>query len=294
MEHRIATLTRQRDEAQRIVVHLRSLIDGQTHHMEHIIRNFANSTDIGEYIDQALENSTQDSASTPPARSSTESPKSMKRLSRPGSRVRLSSGFTSRSSSAASENNATPEMESHMNAIDKAQRRLSQMSMPDVADRYLKDKTDAIAAIIRNISEQCAAAVEGLHLAQDAENDEAAEMAKNETHLAPSANKADEGSEAGESESGYLSAENRVSSIPPTPDLVHNRSSTSMSMVSTSTIAERSSQQYNPGEIPTKIVEDEDEHLHETEGFVDASETATISKKPSQDIIHPPAGRVVS
>jgi hypothetical protein len=291
MEHRSASLTRQRDEAQRIVVHLRSLIDGQTHHMEHIIRNFANSTDIGEYIDQALENTAQESMSTPPARSSTESPKSMKRLSRPGSRVRLSSGFTSRSSSAASE--ITPEMESHMNAMDKAQRRLSQMSMPDVADRYLKDKTDAIAAIIRNISEQCAAAVEGLHLAQDAENDEA--VIKNETHhLAPSASKADEGSDAGESESGYLSADNRVSSIPPTPDLVHNRSSTSMSMVSTSTIAERSSQQYNPGEIPTKIVEDEDEHLHETEGFVDANETATVSKKPSQNIVHPPAGRVVS
>lgn len=288
MEHRTSTLTRQRDEAQRIVVHLRSLIDGQTHHMEHIIRNLASSTDLGEYIDQALENSAQDSTSLPsPARSMTESPKSMKRLSRPGSRVRLSSAFNSRSSSAS--DNVSPEMESVM---DKAQRRLSQMSMPDVADRYLKDKTDAIAAIIRNISEQCAAAVEGLHLAQDAENEE--EAAKNETHLAPSNSGArEEGSEAGESESSYLNAENRVSSIPPTPDLVH-RSSTSMSMVSTSTIAERSSQQYNPGEIPTKIVEDEDEHLHEMEGFVDPNETPTVSKKPSQGMINAPASHVIS
>ncbi|KUL82730.1 hypothetical protein ZTR_11094 [Talaromyces verruculosus] len=288
MEHRTSTLTRQRDEAQRIVVHLRSLIDGQTHHMEHIIRNLASSTDLGEYIDQALENSAQDSTSTSsPARSMTESPKSMKRLSRPGSRVRLSSAFNSRSSSAS--DNVSPEMESIM---DKAQRRLSQMSMPDVADRYLKDKTDAIAAIIRNISEQCAAAVEGLHLAQDAENEE--EATKNETHLAPANSGArEEGSEAGESESGYLNADNRVSSIPPTPDLVH-RSSTSMSMVSTSTIAERSSQQYNPGEIPTKIVEDEDEHLHETEGFVDSNETPTVSKKPSQGMINAPASHVIS
>ncbi|RAO69253.1 uncharacterized protein BHQ10_005265 [Talaromyces amestolkiae] len=288
MEHRTSTLTRQRDEAQRIVVHLRSLIDGQTHHMEHIIRNLASSTDLGEYIDQALENSAQESTSTSsPARSMTESPKSMKRLSRPGSRVRLSGAFNSRSSSAS--DNISPEMDSVM---DKAQRRLSQMSMPDVADRYLKDKTDAIAAIIRNISEQCAAAVEGLHLAQDAENEEAA---KDETHLAPSnSGTREEGSEAGESESGYLHADNRVSSIPPTPDLVHNRSSTSMSMVSTSTIAERSSQQYNPGEIPTKIVEDEDEHLHETEGFVDPNETPTVSKKPSQGMINAPASRVIS
>lgn len=288
MEHRNSTLARQRDEAQRIVVHLRSLIDGQTHHMEHIIRNLASSTDLGEYIDQALENSAQESAPSP-ARSMTESPKSMKRLSRPGSRVRLSSAFNSRSNSAS--DNIGLEMDSVM---EKAQRRLSQMSMPDVADRYLKDKTDAIAAIIRNISEQCAAAVEGLHLAQDAENDEA-EAAKNGTRLSPS-NPAtrEEGSEAGESESGSLNAENRVSSIPPTPDLVHNRSSTSMSMVSTSTIAERTSQQYNPGEIPTKIVEDEDEHLHETEGFTDPNETPTVSKKPSQGVINAPASRVVS
>ncbi|EED16959.1 DENN (AEX-3) domain protein [Talaromyces stipitatus ATCC 10500] len=290
MEHRSSALARQRDEAQRIVVHLRSLIDGQTHHMEHIIRNLASSTDLGEYIDQALENSTQESSSTAsPTRSMTESPKPIKRLSRPGSRVRLSSAFNSRSSSAA--DNVSPEMESVM---DKAQRRLSQMSMPDVADRYLKDKTDAIAAIIRNISEQCAAAVEGLHLAQDAENEEA-EAAKAEARLAP-ANSAtrEEGSDAGESESGYLNAENRVSSIPPTPDLVHNRSSTSMSMVSTSTVAERTSQQYNPGEIPTRIVEDEDEHLHEMEGFTDPNETPTVSKKPSQGVINAPASRVIS
>lgn len=290
MEHRTSTLTRQRDEAQRIVVHLRSLIDGQTHHMQHIIRNLASSTDLGEYIDQALETSAQESnATSPTGRSMTDSPKSVKRLSRPGSRVRLSNAFNSRSSSAS--DNVSPEIDSIM---DKAQRRLSQMSMPDVADRYLKDKTDAIAAIIRNISEQCAAAVEGLHLAQDAENDEE-EEAKNDTHLAPSnSSSREEGSEAGESESSYLHADNRASSIPPTPDLVHNRSSTSMSMVSTSTIAERSSQQYNPGDLPTKIVEDEDEHLHESEAFVDSNETPTVSKKPSQGMINAAASRVVS
>jgi hypothetical protein len=50
--------------------------------------------------------------------------------------------------------------------------RLSQLSMADVADRHLRDKTDAIAYIIRNISEQCAAAVEGLELARSADNDD--------------------------------------------------------------------------------------------------------------------------
>lgn len=287
LEHRSSNLARQRDEAQRIVVHLRSLIDGQTHHMEHIIRNLANSTDLGEYIDQALEASSQEATS--PVRSTIDSPKSVKRLSRPGSRVRLSSAFNSRSGSAS--DNVASDVEPHMTGADKSQRRLSQISMPDVADRYLKDKTDAIAAIIRNISEQCAAAVEGLHLAQDAENEEGA-AAKVDTRTEVSTR--DDASEAGESESGFLNTDSRISSIPPTPDLVHNRSSTSMSMVSNSTIAERSSQQYNPGEIPTKIVEDEDEHLHETGSFVDPNETTTVSKKPSHSTINVATSRMIS
>jgi hypothetical protein len=48
-------------------------------------------------------------------------------------------------------------------------KRFSELSMNDVADRHLRDKTDAIAYIIRNISEQCAAAVEGLDLARRAD-----------------------------------------------------------------------------------------------------------------------------
>jgi hypothetical protein len=48
-------------------------------------------------------------------------------------------------------------------------KRFSELSMTDVADRHLRDKTDAIAYIIRNISEQCAAAVEGLDLARRAD-----------------------------------------------------------------------------------------------------------------------------
>ncbi|CRG86596.1 Myosin-11 [Talaromyces islandicus] len=291
MEHRSASLTRQRDEAQRIVVHLRSLIEGQTHHMEHIIRNLAVSPDISEYIEQQSLENNQSQNETLSARTPAESPKSVKRLSRPGSRVRMSSAFSSRSSSFNDTNNVSPEMENHLQNMDKSQRRLSQMSTTDVSDRYLRDKTDAIAAIIRNISEQCAAAVEGLHLAQDAENEEGS--VKGEGHTAPSEQSREEGSEMGEADSNY-SADNRTSSIPPTPDLVHNRSSTSMSMVSTSTLAERSSQQYNPGDIPTKIVEDEDEHLHENEGYGDHNETAPVSKQPSQEVVLPSGPHVVS
>jgi hypothetical protein len=293
LQHTTATLTRQRDEAQRIVVHLRSLIEGQTHHMEHIIRNLANSTDLNDYVEQGYEEIAEEQAETRPAAPASDS-KLVKRLSRPSSRLRMSAG--SRASSVG--DNVTPEMEQHLLNMDKKQRRLSQMSMPDVADRYLRDKTDAIASIIRNISEQCAAAVEGLHLAQDAEEDMEGEgsgkLEQDGSHLARSEDGRDQSSEMGEGESSFLGADNRASSIPPTPDLVHNRSSTSMSMVSQATIPERSSQQYSPGDIPTKIVEDDDEHALETDGLDVPAETGTLAKQPSRDLMQSNTTRIVS
>ena len=129
--------------------------------------------------------------------------------------------------------------------------------MTDVADRHLRDKTDAIAYIIRNISEQCAAAVEGLDLARRAEsvsteNDDKFESGRKRRSNRPTKTLAPQ-SEDGElqerqsngsesefgdsrSESGYLRPM-RSSNLPPTPDLVHDRSSTSMSVGSESTTA---------------------------------------------------------
>jgi hypothetical protein len=303
LQHANAALNRQRDEAQRIVVHLRSLIDGQTHHMEHILRTLGNSNDLSDYIEQGYDEILEEPAE-PPRRTTdprATDPRALKRFSRSMSRLRLAA--SSRASSVE-DGDVTPEMEQHLLNMDQQQRRLSQLSMSDVADRYLRDKTDAIAAIIRNISEQCAAAVEGLHLAQDAEEEgvEAGQASKQEplrNNLTPSEDgrehsTRDDGSEVGEGESGFLSPENRGSSIPPTPDLVHNRSSTSMSIISSSTIPERSSQQYNPGDIPTKIVEDDDEHAHEAEALDVPAEPGTVSKQPSQVLIGPTANRIIS
>lgn len=161
-------------------------------------------------------------------------------------------------------------------------------SATDVADRYLRDKTDAISDIIRSISEQCAAAVEGLQLAQDAEDGDSVTGKSNhdENHLeaARGLSTPREGSEMGDSESSTLHPDGRTS-VPPTPDLIHNRSSTSMSMISSSTFPERSSQQYGPGEIPTRIVEDDDEHAHETDGMDGQTETGTLSKQASEDLM---------
>jgi hypothetical protein len=63
-------------------------------------------------------------------------------------------------------------------------------------------------------------------------------------------------------------------------------------MVSSSTFPERSSQQYGPGDIPTRIVEDDDEHAHETDD--QATETGTLSKQASEDLMRPQTARVIS
>ena len=162
----------------------------------------------------------------------------------------------------------TPEMESRFFSPLTSNTRGNRLSMSDVADRHLRDKTDAIAYIIRNISDQCAAAVEGLHLANNAENedDDSPEpelqpslnnmghkhtqsdgdvsMHTDVSQLGAADDSADHDSGHGES-TGFLTpkhekgrSQSRVSSTPPTPDLVsgnEDRSNTSMSEYSTST-----------------------------------------------------------
>ncbi|EDN03196.1 predicted protein [Histoplasma mississippiense (nom. inval.)] len=64
--------------------------------------------------------------------------------------------------------------------------------------------------------------------------------------------------------------------------------------MSSSTIPERSSQQYGPGDLPTKIVEDEDEHAYQMEGADGQIDNGTVSKQPSQHIMRPDTGRMVA
>merc|ERR1711977_501201 len=165
LQHTNVTILRQRDEAQRVVLHLRALISGQTHHMEHIVRTLGKSPELVEYIEDGYDEDIAEEAKNE-------------------ENGELSPALESRSSSRAYRNSTngddmTPEMEKRLNNGLRNSKRYSQMSIVDVADRHLKDKTDAIAHIIRNISEQCAAAVEGLQLAHDAEV-EAEELALKE------------------------------------------------------------------------------------------------------------------
>ncbi|KAJ5102385.1 hypothetical protein NUU61_004607 [Penicillium alfredii] len=283
LQHTNATLAGQRDETQRVVLHLRSLINGQSHHMEHIVRSIGSSSEIAEIVEQGYENVPEESRET-----GVEASKELSKET---------------SSSKSLVNDMNPELEQHLLNLGKDRKNLARLSITDVADRYLQDKTDAIADIIRSISEQCAAAVEGLHLAQDAEDEESEASSKSRAdgdrlgsdYEGPEGRSTRATSEMSESDNNSLHPDNRGSSLPPTPDLVHNRSSTSMSMVSNSTFPERTSQQYAPSEIPTRIVEHDDEHSHETEGLDDQrTETGTLSKQASEDLMRPTTALVIS
>ena len=55
LQHTNTTLARQRDEARRVVLHLRSLIGGQSHHMEHLVESLTKPEDLAHEIEQGFE-----------------------------------------------------------------------------------------------------------------------------------------------------------------------------------------------------------------------------------------------
>lgn len=298
MQHANQTLQRQRDEAQRVVLHLRSLITGQTHHMEHIVRSIGSASELQEYIHEGYDEDEEGEEED-----EVEEGDGM-------------SHVTSRSSKRASRlwvdgQDVTPSMETKLLSANKrASKRLSELSMSDVADRHLRNKTDAIADIIRNISEQCAAAVESLQLANEAaeieEDEEVLDADLEEAGISPSASHSRDNSgnlspvehlgSDSRSGTGHLTPGSDRGSIPPTPDLVHQRSSTALSMASTAptNYTARESLNHNTrGGDRTKIVEDEDsERAH-----VNASTSGTASNKNEmeENVKQPPRrGSVLS
>jgi hypothetical protein len=272
LQHTNVTILRQRDEARRVVLHLRSLIAGQHHHMEHLVKTLTSPDELAAEIEAGFqaEEAVQQPGETPEA-----------------AETRF------------------------MKNLNRASRRISTQTFIDVADRHLKDKTDAIAHIIRNIAEQCQAAVEGLQLAQDAElgtlglplerpTSRSTPKGRRGSNL--SVAHSEDGnsvttSEAGDDHSLLRPSSGRASSIPPTPDLIPNRSSTSMSIASTATTPERTSQQYIIGhDIPTKIVEDDEESLADrSEGEANPiPQEPSIVGKHAESLIHRPSGARIS
>ncbi|MCJ1416154.1 hypothetical protein MMC32_002489 [Xylographa parallela] len=312
LQHTNKNIIRQREEAQRVVVHLRSLISGQTHHMEHIVRSLTKAPELSDYIEEGPETSAEEKdtgRSKTPIEARRESTKLTQRRSLANLR-RSSSRQSHRSFSPASTldgraiegEKVTPEMEGRFfhSPSGVRSKRLSDISLADVADRHLREKTDAISHIIRNISEQCAAAVEGLQLAHNAEHeDEAHENAKHGSQ--PGAPSEDEeqsvrtdgsevASEAGYEEPSYLSPTYSHSSIPPTPSLDHDRSSTSMSVNSFSTTPDRSSQQYG---LSPKIAEEDDQSEKGSEGGNMESRVLQKSSVSADAMIRAAAARVI-
>lgn len=251
LQHTNMTILRQRDEARRVVLHLRSLVGGQSHHLEHLIESLTKPDDLVQELEEGFDDIEDGDCEEP------------------------------------------VEDNRHLKVTSSRNKRMSAQSFRDVADRHLKDKTDAIAHIIRNIAEQCQAAVEGLQLAQDAES----RGSRRNSSLSTA--QSDDGHSAATSETGddsLLQPSGRASSIPPTPDLIPNRSSTSMSYASTATTPERSSQQYNlRDEIPTKIVEDDEEDFEESRSDNGglSHETGLVSKH-AQTLMHRPSGARIS
>jgi len=275
LQHTNGAIQRQRDEAQRVVLHLRALIEGQTHHMEHIVKSL-NQDDMSNYMDAGFEDvpeEDEDQEEFEDAASRHQTPRhSIKDKSEVGT-IRGVAGVESRQESRASTaqgkhldgEDVTPDMEQRLfNNPARNSKRFSNQSMVDVADRVLRDKTDAIAYIIRNISEQCAAAVEGLQLAQRADTEDGdnhSDRRSSVGQMSSAGGRAQStiGSEYGDEDN--MLRPNRGSSIPPTPDLSH-RSSTSMSMASASTTPDRTSLQHRSHDIPvvpTRIIEDDDD-----------------------------------
>lgn len=284
LEHTNATLLRQRDEAQRVVLHLRALIDGQAHHMEHIVKSLSQTPELGAYLEQGFDDLAEEDEGDEESPNNNHLPQPHDHVHRMNrdSLVTVVSRRMSRTSLSTIDTDGrhhesedvSPDMESRLLDSSPArfvvsptsQKRLSQTSMTDVADRHLRDKTDAIAYIIRNISEQCAAAVEGLERAQRADTDEDVEHVKERRRSKRSSMRAASAASSSASSASVTSSRShrsttssvcisraghstptsasatlhapnhQPSSIPPTPDLIPpNRSSTSLSMASAAT-----------------------------------------------------------
>lgn len=276
--------------------------------MEHIVRSLNKAPELSDYIEEGYEDAPEEGDDHESVSSEA------------GGRVPSLREESSHSSSRASNHDVekldnekvTPEMESRFFSPLVGTRAGSRLSIADIADRHIRDKTDAIAYIIRNISDQCAAAVEGLHLARNAEIEESENLdpqnlSKTKNSHKHSASDGDASmrtdisqlgaaDDAEEHDSGHGSStghltphdehggrQSRTSSIPPTPDLIGGRSSTSMSGYSNSTAPtqNRDSHQWQMHHDNSKGVKvmGSDEPAHDEGSEAEQHESEAISSK---------------
>ncbi|KAL9052950.1 MAG: hypothetical protein Q9162_005067 [Coniocarpon cinnabarinum] len=237
-------LLRERDEAHRVVLHLRALIDGQAHHMEHIVKGLHKAPEMSDVYQVVDENGTNQGAM--------------------GSiRGALGLGRTNSQTATPTKDASARPSQARTSSQDK----IAELQMTDVADKYLRERTDSITYIIRNISEQCAAAVDSLHLAQRADRD----SKFSNTDALPSLT-----SEAGDDDSVRPDR----NSVPPTPDLVNHRTSTALSTTTEGTLPREmsnTSQDVNPQIASDEPVDVADASTARNDGTIDkTSQDATL------------------
>ncbi|KAF3031610.1 hypothetical protein E8E12_001904 [Didymella heteroderae] len=173
LQHDNSAIVRQRDETQRVVVHLRALIEGQIHRMEHVVKPLNEDGSNNHKVDESAENVEKEEFHNLGTHRTPAKHRSEIGTSRG---VGMDSQVGVRPSTANKAHlegeKVTVDLEDRLhNSPARNSKRCSNQSMVDVTDRMLRDKTDTITYIIRNISEQCAAAVEGLQRAQRAETE---------------------------------------------------------------------------------------------------------------------------
>ena len=253
-------LIRHRDEAQRVVLHLRALIDGQSHHMEHIVKSLHNAPELSDMFSEVDENG---------------QPKKADSGTMGSIRGALGLGRTPSQSVKGHRSNDSEEGSSSSRTRSNTGQDAPKVVLTDVADRYLRDKTDSITYIIRNISVQCAAAVEGLQLAQRAEGEQGL-AAKKPNGLAVSETDV---SETADNES----TRTERNSIPPTPDLIHHRASTALSSTTDGTIPRESTQPQQ--DVHTKIANQDEEPSESTDTPTHHDDT-TFAKDAAEPAFH--------
>ncbi|KAG7285428.1 hypothetical protein NEMBOFW57_010055 [Staphylotrichum longicolle] len=248
LQHTNMTIARQRDEARRVVLHLRSLISGQHHHMEHLVKTLTSPEELAAEIEAGFAAQEELTAAAVAEEQGVE----------------------------VDENDAR-----FIKNLALASRRISTQTFIDVADRHLKDKTDAIAHIIRNIAEQCQAAVEGLQLAHDAELGRPQSAASRVRDFSKSRRASSLSTTASDDGNGSSAA---------TSDVVPHR---------------RAAGHVGGHDIPTKIVEDDEDvdDLAGDERIVAESESNPIPGPPqepgvvgkhAESLIHRPSGARIS
>ena len=150
LQHTNTTLLRQRDDAQRVVLHLRALIDGQSHHMEHIVKSLHQAPELSNLFEE-VEHEPELHDNNEAGEFKIASDKGAMGSIRGALGLGLARHPIQSISKPSYPEGGEGSTGHARNALTRG--RVTRLSMNDVADRFLQDRTDSIAYIIRNISD---------------------------------------------------------------------------------------------------------------------------------------------